>query len=115
MQETSAVTCPLPGLENVVVRYNMMASEEQFESWATSMGVQNADAVIDSVENWPADKGEPFSRHGPFAFRLWACKSGLELAMQGFLASFQTSTPSMLSTVPTNGGGSSRRRKSMPT
>ncbi len=87
MQTTSKVTCPIPSLEAVVVEYNMLASEEQIEIWAKSMGEVGMNEVIVSVENWPIEKyGEPFSRTSPFGFRIWACKPALELAMQAFLA-----------------------------
>lgn len=86
MQTTQAVTCPLPGLENVVITYNIMASEDEFETFGKSLGEEGKEAVFAGIENWPEKYGEPFSRSAPMAWRMWACKHGLELAMQAFLA-----------------------------
>lgn len=87
MQTTQAVTLPLPGLETVVVCYNMMGSEEDYEIFGKSLGEEGKDKIIVSIENWPTEQyGEPFSRTSPMAARMWICKRGLELAMAGFLA-----------------------------
>lgn len=86
MQTTQSITCPLPGLEEVVISYNMMASEDEFELFGKSLGENGKDAVVVSVENWPEKYGEPFSRSAPMGWRMWAAKPALELCMRAFLA-----------------------------
>lgn len=87
METTAKVTLPIPGFETVVVEYNMLANEEEFDTFGRSLGEEGSEAVIVSVENWNTEKyGELFSRKSPMGVRMWVCKSGAELAMKAFLA-----------------------------
>jgi len=81
------VDCPLEGLEDVSVTFNLMATERELEAFVEKMGRSGtAGPVIVSVDNWPKKHGEAFGSDTPFAFMLWASRKGFSQAAADYLA-----------------------------
>lgn len=76
------VMCPLPGLEQVAVTYNLMVSEAELNAAQESLSAGN---LVAEVQNWPPDLGEPFGPEAPLAFRMWAVHKGIRAAAREFL------------------------------
>ncbi len=86
MKTIITIDCPLEGLEDVAVTYNLMATEEQIDGFASSLGTNHAEAVAVSVTGWPSDRTDkPMGKSAPLAFRIWMCRVGVQDAMQEFL------------------------------
>lgn len=78
MKTTQIVRCSVPGLEEVQVEYNMMASVEACNTFAQSMAVRCFDDVIVSVHGWPEETypGGPQGDAAPMAWRIWLVRIG---------------------------------------
>ena len=84
MQTHVTVDCPIPGLEDVTIEFDMMMTEAEMDRWVKSLGTDQANFV--TVHNWPEGKGDPFgSKSSPMAFRLWACRVAFEDALTKFV------------------------------
>jgi len=103
INELRVVRCPLAGLQDVEVVYSMMASEEEMESFAKSVGRDGAAAVVAEVRNWPAERfgAEPFGPKAPMAFRIWAASHGMRHAIEEYVGDPNFSMAWTPSTPPT--------------
>jgi hypothetical protein len=86
MKTTITVDCPIEGLEDVKITYNLMATEDQIDGFAESLGTKHAAEVVAQVDGWTRSE-EPTGKSAPLAFRIWMCRIGVQDAMQGFLTS----------------------------
>lgn len=86
MQTTIERKCPISGFESVVIVYDMMATEEQIDTFQSSMGGEGSEAIVQNVEGWPTQYGEnPFGKAAPMLFRAWAVKQ-LALALAEYMS-----------------------------
>lgn len=76
---SQVVTCTVPGLTDVAVEYNMMASVQAFDDFVRTMGREGADEVLDGIDGWPDKEfpGGPMGDAAPMAWRLWLVRTGL--------------------------------------
>lgn len=88
------VKVTVPGFEEVVIVYNLMATEAAADEFIRRMGGPGLDGkpshegVILEVRNWPAGEygADPWDRgRSPSAFRAWASRAGWGLAMKAFI------------------------------
>lgn len=76
MQTEYAITCPLPGFEQVKVTYNLMATGRQIDEFQRSMGKEEAAAVVVKIEGLPEKYSGPTDLELPMAFRVWYSGKG---------------------------------------
>lgn len=85
------VRCPLPGLEQVAVTYNLMATARQLATFRENLTAETAKPVIRSIDGWP-DGGDPFGDDAPMAFRFWVGYRGWQTAVLQFVTDPNYST-----------------------
>lgn len=82
MKTIQKVTCDLPGLENITVSYNLMATTRQIEAFRSSLDEETAKAVIVGIDGYV---GNPYGDDAPFAFKLWLGYTGWQKALMQFV------------------------------
>ncbi len=82
MKTIQKVACELPGLEGVIVSYNLMATARQIDAFRANLSAETAKPVIAGIENYD---GDPYGEDAPFAFRLWLGYAGWQKALMQFV------------------------------
>lgn len=86
---TRTIECSLPGLEEVRVTYNMMATAEQVTNMHARVGGDGSHVgIVVNVEGWPkAEYGaNPFdTKTAPMVWFGWFARKGWAIAMKAYL------------------------------
>lgn len=81
------VNCPLEGLTNVRVTYNVMAAHSTANAFTNSQGERSRDDVITNVTGWDNDthRGGPWGHDAPVAWLVWVAGPGYAEAIRKYV------------------------------
>lgn len=85
METTVKVRCPIPGMESVILHFDMMRPQEDYDQYMLTKGAECQDIITD-IEGWDPDKwgGGPHDKCVPMAFRLWMIGGAVGSAIKTF-------------------------------